>query len=274
MVLEEPAMKSCFSVVCSLLIPIMGCGVPEEEHHAALQTIERLTADLNAAESANNKLSSDLGTLRAENATLKNRLEELGENVQKLLGEKDVLADDLAATREREERFRRQQAAQRERLAKYREVVDRFRPLVRSGKLKLRVIRGRMSVEMPSSLLFPSGRATLFDEGKDVLLELASILQTIDARDFQVADHTDDAPSKSRQFPSNWELSTARALSVVEFLQSQGVNPANLSAAGYAEYMLAADNATEEGKSRSRRIEIIFLPNPDELPDLSSLGIN
>lgn len=267
-------MKNRFVFAFSFLIPFIGCGIPEEEHHAALQSIERLTADLNAADSANNKLSSDLQVLRAENATLKNRLEELGENVQKLLGEKGVLADDLAATREREERQRREQAAQMERLAKYREAVDKFRSLVRSGKIKLRVSRGRMLVEMASSLLFPSGKATLYDEGEAVLLELATILQAIDARDFQVAGHTDDAPIKSRQFSSNWDLSTARAVSVVEFFQSQGVNPAHLSAAGYAEYMPEADNAAEEGKNQNRRIEIIFMPNPDELPDLSSLGMH
>jgi chemotaxis protein MotB len=271
---KEHAMKKNIVFFLLTVIPLIGCGIPEEEHNAALQNIEKLTTDLDAATAANTKLSSDLDALRAENTTLKNRLEELGENVQKLLGEKGVLADDLAATREREERLRKEQAAQKERLAKYRQVIEKFQSLVTSGKLKIRIVRGRMVVEMASNILFPSGKAALHDEGQAALAELAAILRTIDARDFQVAGHTDNVPIKSRQFPSNWELSTARSVTVVKFLQSQGVNPTNLSAAGYAEYMPAADNVTEAGKSQNRRIEIILMPNLDELPDLSGLGMN
>ncbi|MCU0661595.1 MAG: OmpA family protein [Myxococcota bacterium] len=261
-----------FTFLC--LVPLIGCGIAEEEHNAALQKIEKLTSDLNASNSANTKLSTDIETLRAENATLKNRLEELGENVQKLLGEKGLLADDLAATKEREARLRNEQKAQKERLDKYRKVIEKFQKLVSSGKLKIRIVRGRMVVEMDSNILFPTGKATLSDVGKVALGELSSILKTIDARDFQVAGHTDNVPIKSKGFASNWELSTQRAVTVVKFFQEQGVNPKNLSAAGYAEYMPAAPNTNEDGKSQNRRIEIVLMPNLDELPDLSGLGMN
>lgn len=267
-------MKKYFAFALLSLVPLIGCGVPEEEHNAALQKIEKLTADLNASNSVTTKLSADLETMRAENMTLKNRLEELGENVQKLIGEQGVLASDLAATKEREDRLRKEQAAQKERLAKYRQVIEKFQKLVSSGKLKIRIVRGRMVVELASNILFPTGKASLSDEGKAALAELAGILQTIDARDFQVAGHTDNVPIKSNQFPSNWELSTARSVAVVKFLQERGVKPTNLSAAGYAEYMPAAKNDTEAGKTQNRRIEIILMPNLDELPDLSGLGMN
>jgi chemotaxis protein MotB len=78
-------------------------------------------------------------------------------------------------------------------------------------------------------------------------------------------------PITSGKFPSNWELSTARAVSVVTFLQEMGVNPAYLAAAGYGEYNPAADNTSEDGKAQNRRIEITLMPNLNELPDLSDL---
>jgi chemotaxis protein MotB len=96
------------------------------------------------------------------------------------------------------------------------------------------------------------------------------VLKQIANRDFQVAGHTDNIPVRGR-FPSNWELSTARAVTVSRFLQGQGVDPAHLSAAGYAEFQPAADNGTPEGRQQNRRIEIVLMPSLDELPDLSSL---
>jgi chemotaxis protein MotB len=78
-------------------------------------------------------------------------------------------------------------------------------------------------------------------------------------------------PIKSRRFPSNWELWTARAVTVARFLADKGVPPTRLSAAGYAESQPVASNDTPEGRAQNRRIEIVLMPNLDELPDLSSL---
>ena len=103
------------------------------------------------------------------------------------------------------------------------------------------------------------------------LAELAGILRTIKDRDFQIAGHTDNVPIRTRQFPSNWELSTARAVSVVKFLQESGVGPTHLSASGYAEFQPAANNETKEGKAANRRIEIVLMPNLNELPDLTEI---
>ena len=77
---------------------------------------------------------------------------------------------------------------------------------------------------------------------------------------------------KGGEFASNWELSAARAVTVVKFLERAGVSASRLSAAGYAHLRPTADNSTEEGRAANRRIEIILMPNLDELPDLSSLA--
>ncbi len=253
------------------LLFVIGCGIPEEQYNAKVLEAEKLTQDLAAANAAGAKMKEEIDVLRAENATLAGRLNELGENVQKLLGEKGMLASDLAATKEREARLRKEQEAQRARMAKYRAVIEKFQALVSSGKLKIRIVRGRMVVELSSNILFPSGQARLKEEGEEALGELAGILTTIPDRDFQIAGHTDNVPMNSQRFKSNWELSTARAVTVVKFLQEAGVSPASLSASGYAEFQPASDNDSPEGKQQNRRIEIVLMPNLDELPDMTEL---
>lgn len=261
------------AISAAALFLAAGCGIPEEQYNAKVMEADKLKEQLAAAGEANGKLQEEFDMLKMENAKLASRLGELGENVNKLLGDKNALATDLAETREREARLRKEQEAQKARLAKYRKVIEKFQSLITSGKLKIRVVRGRLVVELSSNILFPSGKSELLPEGEAALTELSSILTTINDRDFQVAGHTDNVPINSPKFKSNWELSTARAVTVVKFLQEKSVDPSRLSASGYAEYQPAASNDTEDGKQQNRRIEIVLMPNLDELPDLSGLGV-
>jgi chemotaxis protein MotB len=257
--------------IALLAASALACGIPEEQYNAKVKEVEKLKADLAAAADANEALEQQLFDMRAENQILAARLGELGDDVQKLLGEKSDLSADLKATRDREARLRKEQEAQRARMAKYRAVIDKFRALVSSGKLKIRIVRGRMVVEMASEILFPSGRAKLHEEGQAALAELAGILMTISDREFQVAGHTDNVPINTGKFKSNWELSATRAVTVVKFLQDAGVDAKHLSAAGYSEYQPAANNDSASGKAKNRRIEIVLMPNLDELPDMSEI---
>ena len=265
--------RFCLIVAWLMALLIVGCGIPEEQYNAKVMEAEDLAQKVEKLKANNKKLKKEIEDLRAANRTLSNRLAELGENVQKLLGEKGALATDLAATKEREARLRKEQEAQAKRMAQYRKVIDKFNKMVSSGKLKIRIVRGQMVVEMASNILFPSGKDKLHKEGEAALTELSAILSTIKDRNFQIAGHTDNVPISSGKFKSNWELSTARAVTVVKFLQNGGVDPLQLSAAGYAEYQPAASNDTAEGKQQNRRIEIVLMPNLDELPDLSGLGL-
>ena len=104
------------------------------------------------------------------------------------------------------------------RLETFRNMVDKFRKMIDSGKLRVRIERGRMVVELSENILFDSGKADLKKDGQPALSEVASVLASIPDRDFQIAGHTDNVPIKSAQFPSNWELSTARAVTVARFL--------------------------------------------------------
>ena len=97
-----------FLAVSFATLLLVGCGIDEEVYNAKVMEANKLKEDLAAATASNNKMTEDIALLRTENKTLANRLAELGENVQKLLGEKGVLATDLAATKEREARLRRE----------------------------------------------------------------------------------------------------------------------------------------------------------------------
>ena len=136
----------------------------------------------------------------------------------------------------------------------------------------MRVVRGRMVIELPAGILFDSGRAELRREGQDVLRQVASVLAQIPNRDFLVAGHTDNVQlGRGGRFEDNWELSAARATNVVRFLSQNSVNTARLGAAGYAEFQPANENDSDEHRALNRRVEIVLMPNIEELPDLSTL---
>lgn len=145
----------------------------------------------------------------------------------------------------------------------YEEVIGRFQSLIDAEQLSVSIDRGRMVIQLPQDVLFPSGSATLGSGGRETLEEVGAALADLGDRQFQVEGHTDDVPISNERFASNWELSAARALSVVRLLIDSGADPENLSAAGYGEYQPVASNDTPEGRRQNRRIEIVMLPNLD-----------
>lgn len=159
----------------------------------------------------------------------------------------------------------------RERNAIYEDVIGRFRELMDGGQLSVAIDRGRLVILLPQDVLFASGSATLGREGRSVLGEVASVLAEFPDRRFQVEGHTDNVPISTERFPSNWELSSARALAVVRLLVGAGVDPENLSGAAYGEFQPVAPNDDRETRRRNRRIEIVMLPNLDVLAETQLL---
>jgi chemotaxis protein MotB len=151
----------------------------------------------------------------------------------------------------------------RERNRIYEEVIGRFQSLIDGGQLTVAIVRGRMVIQLPQDILFQSGSATLAREGRETLAQVGRVLAELSDRTFQVEGHTDNVPISTERFPSNWELSTARALSVVRLLVEQGVPPTSLSGAGYGEFQPVASNEDRDGRRLNRRIEIVMLPNLD-----------
>lgn len=145
----------------------------------------------------------------------------------------------------------------------YEDIIGRFRSLIDGGQLSVEIVRGRLVIQLPQDILFESGSAVVGREGRQTLASVGSVLAEIDERSFQVEGHTDNVPISTPRFPSNWELSSARALAVVRILIEQGVDPVNVSGAGYGEFQPVASNDDREGRRLNRRIEIVMLPNLD-----------
>ena len=137
--------------------------------------------------------------------------------------------------------------------------------MIDAGELKVALRNGRMVIQMANDVLFDSGKTDIKQAGKATLANVATVLRTIADRKFQIAGDTDNVPINTPYFPSNWELSTRRAVEVVHFLVNQGMAPDVLSAAGYGEFDPIASNASHDGRAKNRRIEITLQPNIDEL---------
>jgi chemotaxis protein MotB len=143
---------------------------------------------------------------------------------------------------------------------------DEMRKALESKDVTISELRGKLTVNIVDQVLFDSGEADLKPEGERVLEQIAGVLLQHTNRQIHVVGHTDDIPIR-RKFASNWELSTARALAAVRFLQDRaGVDARRLGAVGYGEFHPIAPNNTAEGRSKNRRIEIVILPEEFSLP--------
>jgi len=120
-----------------------------------------------------------------------------------------------------------------------------------------------LEVEINSDILFDTGSSALDMSARAVLSKLAAVLHDT-PNPVRVEGYTDDQPISTSQFPSNWELSAARAASVVHLFAGQGVAQERLAMVGYGQYRPRADNLTEEGRNRNRRVVLIVLAGPDD----------
>jgi chemotaxis protein MotB len=230
---------------------------------------QRLRDQLDDLQAEIERLIEDLGACRRENLRTEADLEDARLEAQRL---QTLLSAQGAQSQQLQARLNQLSAIEqeiRERNQIYEEVLSRFRSLIDAGRLSVSIARGRMVINLPQDILFASGSADLGADGRRTLAEVAGVLAEFQDRRFQVEGHTDDRPISTAQFPSNWELSAARALSVVKLLVAQGVSPENLSGAGYGEYHPVAVNETVEGRRLNRRIEIVMLPNLDVIADVN-----
>jgi chemotaxis protein MotB len=148
----------------------------------------------------------------------------------------------------------------------YKALIDEMKKEIDEGNIEITNLRGELSVNVLDKILFDSGKTVIKPEGLEVLTRVGDILKDVKDKRIVVEGHTDNvpiSPALRSRFPTNWELSTARAVVVVRYLQEKvGIDPSLLWAAGLSEYHPVADNATAEGKARNRRIEIILKPMP------------
>jgi chemotaxis protein MotB len=233
--------------------------------------IAELEKQLTAAVTERDGLRKSLDDTTALAGEMKKRLEKLGQNVDKLTGEKGELARTLEDAKVRLEELRKQKAAAEARAATFRNLVARLKSMIDAGQLKVIVRDGRMVIQLESDVLFDSGKTNIKPDGQTALAKLAPVLAGITDRKYLVTGFTDDVPIHTQRFPSNWELSTARAVEVVKFLVASGLKPQQVAAAGYSEFDPVVTNDTPEHRAQNRRIEIVLQPNLSDLPSLDNL---
>jgi chemotaxis protein MotB len=135
-----------------------------------------------------------------------------------------------------------------------------------ADELSVEMRNGKVYVSMNDKLLFKSGSAGVEEKGKQAIKKLAEVLNKNTEIDIAIEGHTDNIPIKTAQYKDNWDLSVARATSIVRMLSEEnGLQPKRLTASGKGEYFPIATNETAEGRAKNRRTEIILSPKLDEL---------
>ena len=252
---------SILSILCAVTL---SCGVKKEVHQSTLDSLAKTELELKEAQSENS-------LLKGENQTLSGELGQTEEEKAAAAARAEKLALEMKATEKELLELRKQRAAADKRLQAFKELTAKFKSLVDTGKLNVVFKQGQMVLELPSGVLFGSGTADLSKSGQIALAEILHVLRDFSERRFMVAGHTDNDPIRSRKFKNNWSLSTARAVSVVDYMISSGFPTDKLAAAGYGEFAPVAANDTPENKQKNRRIEIILVPDLSELPGLNDV---
>lgn len=142
-------------------------------------------------------------------------------------------------------------------------IVSELDELIEEDLVTVRQNRHWLEVEINTSLLFETASAQLADQAEAIVARLAGILAQADIR-LQIEGHTDSLPINTEIFPSNWELSTARAANVVRLFGNNGVNPARMAAVGFGEFRPAADNSTQVGRTKNRRVIIVVMAKRED----------
>lgn len=266
-------MKTYKYIVISLSLVLLSACVSSGKYEEAVaetdnmrNSLEVTQEELSASEAEIDKMRNSLGSAEEELSGSKAELDRLRESL-------GITQDELSASKAEIATLSQIEAETKRRNEIYAQFVNRLQSMIDGGQLTVSIDAGRIVINLPNNVLFNSGSASLNSEGQEALAQIGGVLKNFSDRRFQVEGHSDNVPIKSARFPSNWELSTTRALAVVHLLTDMGVTPDNLSAAGFGEFRPRADNDTDEGRKLNRRIEIVMLPNLDilssELPKVA-----
>jgi chemotaxis protein MotB len=210
------------------------------------KTAIRAKAEASKAEALAGKAAQLDLALRAKEAELNKKEEELR-----------LKADELRRYGDRVKMLQDQVDRLR---AIFSDLQQKLAELVRSGKLTVRMVKGSFVVQLPERILFASGSAVVKAEGRAAIESLTAVLRSMKHR-WQVAGHTDDVGGAAL----NWQLSTRRALAVLQVMLKAGMPPEQVSAAGFSEYQPVAPNDSAENRALNRRTELLLIPNLEEL---------
>ena len=203
--------------------------------------------------------NQEIASLQSSRSALEQQVRNLESQRDSLTKEKDSLTQQVAALEAQRAQL---QSSEKVSEARYDKLLANLSEEVKKGQLQVRQLKGMLTVDVAEQLFFDSGRATLKETGKEVLKKVADSLKSYDDKAIRIVGHTDNVPISGglqKVYPSNWELSAARATTVVRFLQDAGTPPERLVATGRAEYAPVAPNDNAEGRQKNRRIEITLI---------------
>jgi len=243
-----------FAVLAAGII-VSGCvssGKYTKMEKAKNDEITALQQEKSSLEQQKTALEDQKTALEKDNAGLKQQISSLDQHYTSAQQQVRSLQQENASLVEASQRQQEQ----------YQALVKDLSSEVEKGELQVKQYKNMLSVELAEQIFFDSGRATLKAGGKQVLKKVGEVLKGYENKIIRVVGHTDNKPvAKSLQgtYPSNWELSVARATNVVRYLQEVGVPPERMVASGRAEYDPVAPNDTPEGRQKNRRIEIMLI---------------
>jgi chemotaxis protein MotB len=238
--------------LCVVAIALSGCGVSKSEYDAKVAEATSAKQEADAAKQQIAQLQQQVTSDDQQVAQLKGALG---------MAQAQAITDDQKQALDDAKRAL-QEAEDRGKLVD--DLQSKFKKMIDAGHLKVTTRHGRIVLQLHNDVLFATGEAELKPDGKQAIAEIAATLRSVTLKRFQVAGHTDSEPITTEtkvKYPSNWELSAARAIAVVKLLVSSGVSPGVLSAAGYGPYDPVASNANPDGQSKNRRIEITLVPH-------------
>ena len=222
--------------------------------------VKRLTGELSAMTSERDTLASTKKgleeSLKSTSDAKNQKIGELSQRVGQLEAENARLKEDIA-------QLQKQKEIEVQKTSKtYENLLDSMKSEISKGEVTISELKGKLTVNLVDSVLFDSGKAEVKENGLVVLQKVIDILKSVKDKTIRIEGHTDNVPivgALTRKYPTNWELSAARAINVARYLQQQGLDPALLAAVAYGEFKPVAPNDTDEGRAKNRRIEIVLV---------------
>jgi chemotaxis protein MotB len=225
--------------IAGVIVAVLLIGIAGLTFSAKNRELARQRAEMEEAAKFVTRAKNDVAAREAEVAELKERLAQAEARISELQQERDWTVQSRNS------------------------LENEMRTALESKDVTISQLQGKLTVNILDRVLFDSGEAQVKLDGESVLRKVAGFLTKHPNLKVHVIGHTDNVPIKATarsRFPSNWELSSARANAAVRFLSEQGgVDPRRLGAVGYGEFRPIADNSTPEGRARNRRIAITVL---------------
>ncbi len=250
------------TIIPLLLVVILATGcVGKRKYVDATTTVDRLRAD-------SASMSADANALRTQLYGLQDHAQLTAEELEQRKRELSAKDEELRTKAERMDELDRRLRAQSDAMSSLRKKVSDALVGFRADELSVSMKDGKVYVSLSEKLLFASGSDKVDPKGKEALGKLADVLRVNSDIQVMVEGHTDSIPIRTSRFADNWELSTARATSIVRLLtKTYNVPGERVQAAGRGEFLPVAPNKDAESRARNRRTEIILVPKLDELFD-------